>query len=138
MPIKNERLDKIREEIETLRKQMVTAARDLLAEEIGKIFEQFPELDSFGWRQYTPFFNDGDTCEFSAHIDPESICINEVPYFSDENEEENYEKLLPATEMISELLEAIGEDSLEAIFGDHAEVIVRRSGEIEVEECDHD
>lgn len=23
-----------------------------------------PNVHSFGWRQYTPYFNDGDTCEF--------------------------------------------------------------------------
>lgn len=26
-----------------------------------------PEIVRFGWEQYTPFFNDGDTCEFSSH-----------------------------------------------------------------------
>lgn len=26
-----------------------------------------PFIDSFGWRQYTPYFNDGDTCIFGAH-----------------------------------------------------------------------
>lgn len=24
-------------------------------------------IHSFGWQQYTPYFNDGDPCEFSAH-----------------------------------------------------------------------
>lgn len=26
-----------------------------------------PTIVEFGWRQYTPYFNDGDTCTFSAH-----------------------------------------------------------------------
>lgn len=26
-----------------------------------------PTIVEFGWRQYTPYFNDGDTCEFSVH-----------------------------------------------------------------------
>ncbi|ORT58213.1 hypothetical protein [Streptomyces sp. CB03238] len=26
-----------------------------------------PDVHCIGWRQYTPYFNDGDTCEFSAH-----------------------------------------------------------------------
>lgn len=26
-----------------------------------------PGVEYFGWIQYTPFFNDGDVCEFSAH-----------------------------------------------------------------------
>lgn len=27
---------------------------------------QDPGVDSFGWRQYTPYFNDGEPCEFTA------------------------------------------------------------------------
>lgn len=26
-----------------------------------------PEVEYFGWTQYTPYFNDGETCRFSAH-----------------------------------------------------------------------
>lgn len=26
-----------------------------------------PTVYDFGWRQYTPYFNDGDTCEFGIH-----------------------------------------------------------------------
>lgn len=26
-----------------------------------------PTIVEFGWRQYTPYFNDGDTCEFGVH-----------------------------------------------------------------------
>ncbi|MFC7983854.1 hypothetical protein [Streptomyces sp. NPDC057336] len=26
-----------------------------------------PTIVEFGWRQYTPYFNDGDPCEFNAH-----------------------------------------------------------------------
>lgn len=26
-----------------------------------------PTIKAFGWRQYTPYFNDGDPCEFGVH-----------------------------------------------------------------------
>jgi hypothetical protein len=40
--------------------------------EISKaLFEKHPKLESFGWRQYTDYFNDGDTCTFSVHADPD-------------------------------------------------------------------
>lgn len=26
-----------------------------------------PTIKSFGWRQYTPYFNDGEPCEFTVH-----------------------------------------------------------------------
>ena len=34
-----------------------------------EIFKQAPNLKSFGWRQYTPYFNDGDSCEFGVNVD---------------------------------------------------------------------
>lgn len=34
-----------------------------------KIFAEHPVLKGFRWTQYTPYFNDGDTCSFSAHTD---------------------------------------------------------------------
>jgi|SRR5579885_2153123 len=31
------------------------------------LFDKYPEIRSVVWSQYTPYFNDGDTCTFSVH-----------------------------------------------------------------------
>jgi hypothetical protein len=31
------------------------------------LFDKYPEIRSVTWTQYTPYFNDGDTCTFSVH-----------------------------------------------------------------------
>lgn len=39
-------------------------------EELGPILQAVlddPLIESFGWQQYTPYFNDGDPCEFGVH-----------------------------------------------------------------------
>ncbi|MGW9170118.1 hypothetical protein [Streptomyces decoyicus] len=39
-------------------------------EELAPLFQAVmddPSIVEFGWQQYTPYFNDGDTCEFSVH-----------------------------------------------------------------------
>jgi hypothetical protein len=39
-------------------------------EELAPLFQALlddPTIVEFGWRQYTPYFNDGDLCEFSVH-----------------------------------------------------------------------
>lgn len=39
-------------------------------EELAPLFQALlddPTIVKLGWRQYTPYFNDGDVCEFSAH-----------------------------------------------------------------------
>jgi len=34
----------------------------------SRFFVKFPTVQSFGWRQYTPYFMDGEPCHFSAEI----------------------------------------------------------------------
>lgn len=46
------------------------------------IFDEFPDLESVGWYQYTPYFNDGDTCIFKAMVDS--------PFINGFNEEDEY------------------------------------------------
>lgn len=39
-------------------------------EELAPLFQALlddPTIVEFGWRQYTPYFNDGEPCEFSVH-----------------------------------------------------------------------
>lgn len=38
----------------------------LLKEEFKTFFDKAPEVLSVKWRQYTPYFNDGDPCNFNA------------------------------------------------------------------------
>lgn len=40
-------------------------------EELAPLFKALLDdktIVEFGWTQYTPYFNDGDTCEFSVHV----------------------------------------------------------------------
>ena len=65
-------LEKINEKLEAL-----NAKRAELLKEIQKdfpdilkpIFEGSDKIQSFGWSQYTPYFNDGDECVFSSNVD---------------------------------------------------------------------
>jgi hypothetical protein len=34
---------------------------------VQSFFDACPEIESIFWTQYTPYFNDGDSCEFSVH-----------------------------------------------------------------------
>jgi len=33
------------------------------------LFSEYPDLKHVAWTQYTPYFADGDKCEFSVHSD---------------------------------------------------------------------
>jgi hypothetical protein len=93
------------------------------------IFEDNPNLESFGWSQYTPYFNnDGENCTFSANTD----CI----YINGKSAENNPDSL-KITNEVKEFLSKFNEYFFISQFGDHAEITVTAKG-VSVEECEHD
>lgn len=44
-------------------KEVTTAMRPAAEE----FFAKYPQVRAITWTQYTPYFNDGDSCEFSVH-----------------------------------------------------------------------
>lgn len=61
------KLADLKKKQEELRKQIQEQAQVVFNDASKALFAEFPKLKAFGWRQYTPYFNDGETCEFSAH-----------------------------------------------------------------------
>lgn len=110
------------------------------------VFEAFPELNSFTWHQYTPYFNDGDACTFGTSV---NYCVLNYGDDEDENEavradrEEYYRQgdtsvRAKAHAAVTQFLQCFDDDTLEAMFGDHAEITVKRDGTTDVDSYDHD
>jgi len=99
------------------------------------------EVESFSWTQYTPYFNDGDVCEFGAHIDyPHIEGFNEYgENFKVDEEEWEAAKIAPKEkyQLVRDFLRQFEEDDYLFMFGDHAEVTVTATN-IEVEDYEHD
>jgi hypothetical protein len=125
------------------------------------------DVKRFGWRQYVPYFNDGEPCEFGAH----SVWVQTVAdvdaedpddFDSDALEVGNYHPtmgtkwwddvtnrwvtkpmgLYPEVNALAEALKKAVESGaadnvLRAAFGDHAVITVTAEG-IDVEWYDHD
>lgn len=77
-----------RAEVEAEVKSEVQAA---FGEMATAIFEQHPDITGFAWAQYTPYFNDGDACTFSANIDEITIRAKVPPKEGDYDVEEHAE-----------------------------------------------
>jgi hypothetical protein len=149
------------EEIKKMKKEMIEASNKIFTELTKSIFEEHPKVKSFGWNQYTPYFNDGDTCTFSANTD--YIRINEE-YVDDSNwvnetiitnygtwnrEKKVYEgrtevpnlnydvELSKASDDITEFLSNFDDEFFISQFGDHAEITVTAEG-VSVDEYEHD
>lgn len=127
-------MEALNKRIDELNEEKMKKGQELLNFEFKNLFADFPDMDSFGWRQYTPYFNDGDECVFSAHIDQHSITINGADHYDDDTLDCHEE----ASKKISDLLEMIGEDTLREIYGDHVEITVKSDGEVITDEYSHD
>lgn len=152
-----EELKQMNAELEALKKVHLEKSKAMFTNVASKVFAKHPALESFAWRQYTPYFNDGDECVFSAHVSEPDI--NEVNgydiNFKDETVTDynapkdhlgnrpqipnpQYNLTLQAALVdVKEFLENVDESVLREMFGDHVEVKVTATG-TEVEEYEHD
>lgn len=119
------------------------------------IFEKYPEIKAFGWTQYTPYFNDGESCEFSVNelsaaggddeVDERDWLWEGLPSldYKDKTKLSSYAQSWATLEMVHDLdalneaFTKIPDDVFENMFGDHVYVVVDRDG-VTVEEYDHD
>lgn len=132
-------------ELKELKTRMVERGKEVFKDEAAKIFENDSALESFSWTQYTPYFNDGEPCEFSVH-DYLTITFSDDIQVEDWSASEwsrNYYKdkysveALDTADAAHELVTSIPEEVMEDLFGDHVKVTVYRD-KIEVDEYDHD
>lgn len=134
--------------------EALKAARELCKgafdEGAAALFEANPGLTSFGWRQYTPYFNDGDECRFSAHVDePDVNGVGGYEVDSGEDWDRTALKMVrnrqPSLEYtlqgpVADFLGRFAADDPKAIFGDHVKVTVTRrpDGTVETDVTDYD
>ena len=65
-------------QMEAARKEMQAKSTGFIEAAVQNFLDECPEVESVSWTQYTPYFNDGDACEFS---------VNEVHYVLDGDED---------------------------------------------------
>ena len=58
----------LQERIEALNAEMQEKSKVLMKEALRDFFEKYDGVvQNLFWRQYTPYFNDGESCEFGVH-----------------------------------------------------------------------
>lgn len=132
-----EKLKKLLKESVAIKTEMAICTTDLFKTDLPKLFQDFPTLESISWTQYTPYFMDGDPCEFGVNIDCDCIRINGVYGYDKSDEDlEFHEKVF---DQFIKIIEDVTNDVFLQLFGDHAQVTISRSSKgIIVEPCEHD
>ena len=139
-----------------------------LAAQLEPLFKEFfkenPKIGKIAWTQYTPYFNDGEPCEFSVHEkyfvatkwleedEDDPIEYQDCPsLWSYGNKEASFydsdvdsfkkagltEEEIKKVEAFGRFLDNIPEDIYEGIYGDHVEIIATAEG-VEVNDYEHD
>lgn len=152
---KSTKYTEVKAKIAALRLELKTAAKDAFTDLSKDVFEANPALLSFGWDQYTPYFNDGDECTFSANTSYPSVTIKasdgvEITYDTnqgdyvgkDDAELDNPDQYDAEIEAVSpavqEFLNSFEDDDLKTMFGDHQTITVKRDGTVDTDDYDHE
>lgn len=129
-----------REAVEAARKAAQKLVKAAFEQGATALFAANPELKSFDWTQYTPYFNDGEPCEFGVYRDEPGVngvggyeITDGLDHHYDEKERryvttrvapEPVEHVLQTK--VAEFLGQFAEDDLKSLFGDHVRVTVVR------------
>ena len=142
------KLKQLKEKMATLRREYVETAKSEFTELSKELFESYPDLKSFGWVQYTPYFNDGEECTFSAHTD--QLSINGYGGYNESEDGEGInlleaaesrtwvdskfvakpvdDKAKEVVDAVETFLKSFDDDFLKEMFGNHVSVTVTASG----------
>lgn len=157
--MKLEQMQTMRDKMQQMKKEYEEViqkfGKEIFNSATKELFENNPKLTSFAWVQYTPYFNDGDTCTFRVNRD--CLTINRSDEFLDwwgmdrwkdpeyeytpdpkDYECDSVDELISIVKGISEFLDLFEDDDLEMLFGDHAEITIFRDGQIGIDSYDHD
>ncbi len=148
-------------ELSKLKSEILNISSDIFEDFYKYIFDKYPTLESFGWTQYTPYFNDGETCVFYANTDYISVndeYVDDAKWSSEvnvlnwgnwnrelkvyegrvEQPNPNYDPVLTAaSNEITNFLGNFDNDFYLSKFGDHAEITVTKNG-VDISDYDHD
>jgi len=141
----NDKIKTLLETVNSAKEQYETAvskAADVLKQSLSTIVSELDGVEAIRWEQYTPYFNDGDACEF--WVNEPRIKFNNTPEDAGDYEDgfiDDYDvktgKEKEVFEAVYEIFKSIDDNIFLSAFDDHVQVTVTADG-VEVDEYEHD
>lgn len=154
MSVLKDKLKVASEKIDEQRKVQLAENKKLFMEAVNELFDEHKELMGIRWRQYTPYFNDGDTCVFRVgSLFIATKPVSELEKLEEDGEDDDmgdygdgflstyhFRENPALVEDIDSLENFMGhaEDCLQEMFDDHVVVTIERGKDPYVTECRHD
>jgi hypothetical protein len=128
------------EELKQLKKEYQEKAKQVFNEEFATLAKSIPGAVQIIWEQYTPYFNDGDSCEFGVHEAVVLLNTSEYSTYWGLYEQDLTPEQKDGLRKINRLIcSSEMEDTMKDMFDDHVEVKYSLiTGEFEVSDCSHD
>lgn len=140
-----QKLNELSTAMEAARKAAMEHGAAVLKEAMTEFFTTHPKVLGIRWRQYTPYFNDGDECVFGYYDLAYKLGedggdygdgYTDLPWDAKELPEGLTKAALKDLRALNKALSNM-EDTLKTTFGDHVEVTVTKAG-VTVDEYEHD
>jgi len=135
--------------LDAVREEMSATEGEFLCDLFAPLFAENPEVVAFQWRQYTPYFNDGDPCAFGSYHEDGDILVYPDGYDPDPDdgpceedaepsddldiEDGRFGRLDAARVKFQQAVSVLTDDDMECLFGDDQMVTVYRD-RVECEE----
>lgn len=97
--------DDLNEQVRKAQAEMRDKSKGLIEAAVNRFLDSCPEVTGVHWTQYTPYFNDGDSCEFG---------VNEMCYHILDDEDDEIEPYESTTLYTGEALKSAEKDLEEA------------------------
>lgn len=140
--------DSLLAQLRDFKAQLKAGIKAELTERVKAVFESDPHIARVAWTQYAPYFNDGDPCNFGVNELQIYFAEEAVDAGDDTDDDDGEEHYLynlkgtPSYDAAMAFEQLIQNDELsetmETAFGNGVEVSITRSGEVLVEEYEHD
>ena len=102
---------------------------------VGSLMRKSAHLNTYSIQAYTPYFNDGDTCEYSVNTWGE---VNEDEE-GDENRGDGWGSEDDAiVQEIRKFLSIIDKEIFKGVYGDHVKIVFHRDGTSVTSEYEHE
>jgi hypothetical protein len=135
----------IKEKIEELQKEYLDIKSKYSKELSEKyvylfeeVFQKYPELKSFSFPAYTPYFNDGDECVFNVYNVDTINGIDIYDYDELTNGLFSEGAMKKAIEEIDAINYKLDSSIFQVTFGDHSIITIKRDMTINVDDYEHD
>lgn len=132
------------------KEELVEQVRSSISLVFADLLKESTLIESISWTQYTPYFNDGDSCEFSVNgvytvngDDMYSLSWYDWKVVNPKYTGSDYKVGTDVDECkrlqeFTDVLFLIPSEIMKDIFGDHSEITVNKDGTFEVTEYEHD